>query len=220
MKLYLIRHAQSDNNARPEHLRVEDPGLTEIGQRQARQLADWFARSHCDRLITSPFRRALETAAPQVQATGIKAEVWAALHEQGGCYRGWEPERYEGRPGMTADEIRAAYPHFEVETGIDGQGWWRCQPYESEAAARQRATQLLERTRQTFAASDATICYIMHADFKHLMMETLFPQLAWLATIHGPVYNTSVTCCVITPTATKLVCYNAITHLDGGHLTS
>ena len=34
MRLYLIRHAQSENNARPEHERVEDPGLTELGARQ------------------------------------------------------------------------------------------------------------------------------------------------------------------------------------------
>ena len=35
MELYLIRHAQSQNNALPEEQRVEDPGLTELGNQQA-----------------------------------------------------------------------------------------------------------------------------------------------------------------------------------------
>ena len=35
MQLYLIRHAESENNARPEHDRVEDPSITTLGRRQA-----------------------------------------------------------------------------------------------------------------------------------------------------------------------------------------
>ena len=31
MELYLIRHAQSQNNVKPEEHRVEDPPLTELG---------------------------------------------------------------------------------------------------------------------------------------------------------------------------------------------
>ena len=43
VQLYLIRHGQSENNARPEHLRVEDAELTDLGHQQAEQLAPWIA---------------------------------------------------------------------------------------------------------------------------------------------------------------------------------
>ena len=43
MRLFLIRHAQSENNAKPDHLRIEDPGLTELGQRPTLDLANPFS---------------------------------------------------------------------------------------------------------------------------------------------------------------------------------
>lgn len=62
MELYLIRHGQSENNARPEHLRVEDALLTELGHQQAGLAAEWIKTIGLDRLFSSPFRRALQTA--------------------------------------------------------------------------------------------------------------------------------------------------------------
>ncbi len=61
MRLLLIRHAQSANNALPEHLRVEDPALTALGHRQAQALAVWLSTCSVNVLVASPFRRALET---------------------------------------------------------------------------------------------------------------------------------------------------------------
>ncbi len=47
MELYIIRHAQSTNNALPdERERVCDPHLTEIGRRQADLLAAHLATGH------------------------------------------------------------------------------------------------------------------------------------------------------------------------------
>ena len=72
MQLYLIRHGQSENNARPEHMRVEDAELTELGHQQARHLAPWIATLELDRLFCSPFRRALQTAWPLMQQAGLE----------------------------------------------------------------------------------------------------------------------------------------------------
>ena len=85
MQLFLIRHAQSQNNALPEEQRVEDPGLTELGHRQAELLADWVPALNLTRLITSPFRRTLLTTEPIRRATSLIPEVRVDLHEQGGC---------------------------------------------------------------------------------------------------------------------------------------
>ena len=98
MELYLIRHAQSENNAQPEEQRVEDPALTAMGRRQAGLLADWITSLNLTRLITSPFLRTLETTEAIRQATRLTPEVRVQLHEQGGCYRGYGPDGREGRP--------------------------------------------------------------------------------------------------------------------------
>lgn len=42
---------------------VENPGLSEEGQAQARRLGGWLKREEVDVLVTSPMRRARETAA-------------------------------------------------------------------------------------------------------------------------------------------------------------
>ena len=57
MDLYLIRHAQSANNAQPESLRVPDPSLTGLGREQAHLLASSVASLGLTRLMTSTSAR-------------------------------------------------------------------------------------------------------------------------------------------------------------------
>ncbi len=220
MQLYLIRHAQSENNARPEHLRVEDPGLTELGHRQAERLAQWTVGAQLTRLITSPFRRALQTTQPVCQATGLKAEVWIDLHEQGGCYRGWQSGSYEGCPGLNRTQIEGQFAGFVVSPEIDERGWWRSQRYESDAAARSRAERLLRTTRERFAEdAEEVVGYVMHADFKRLFLATLFADDAWAERVHGPLFNAAVTCCTLTHDSVRLNFFNSATHLARDHWT-
>jgi len=176
MRLFLIRHAQSANNALPESQRVEDPPLTEIGQQQAVALAESLVSAKLDRIITSPFRRSLQTTSYIARRLQLVPEVWIDLHEQGGCYSGYEPECYQGRPGMSQSEIAAEFPEYVVETAIGHEGWWRCQPYENDEQAKQRARRLLERTLHTFAGSEQVIAYVMHADFKRMLLSEMFSQ--------------------------------------------
>ena len=48
MELYLIRHAQSLNNALPAEDRVEDAPLTDIGHQQCSHLAKWIPELKTD----------------------------------------------------------------------------------------------------------------------------------------------------------------------------
>ena len=89
MDIIFIRHAESTNNRtwaekRDETLRVPDPGLTELGRTQARALADWFPgfAPHPTQLFSSPFMRALETAAPLAENLGMDVAVRADLMER------------------------------------------------------------------------------------------------------------------------------------------
>jgi probable phosphoglycerate mutase len=81
VELVLVRHA--------EPVRIEggsgegpaDPPLTPAGSAQAERLAEWLAHERVDAVLTSPQRRAVETAAPVAHALGIDAEVVDALAE-------------------------------------------------------------------------------------------------------------------------------------------
>ena len=210
MDLYLIRHAQSQNNALPEHQRVADPGLTELGHEQANRLAERVRSLQLTRLITSPFRRALETTEHLRIATGLVPEVRVALHETGGCMEGVEPATMVGQPGLSRKQILAEFRDYQIEPSIDGEGWWRSQPYETNYQARRRAAQLLTDTRSEFAQSRERVAYVMHGDF----------QLLFIRRFHGiPLVlalNSSITHVQVSPEQTELIDFNSVTHLTDG----
>lgn len=63
--LYLVRHGSTPaNEHKPRILQGSgvDHGLSELGRRQARQVADWFRTVPVDLVYTSPLIRAFETA--------------------------------------------------------------------------------------------------------------------------------------------------------------
>jgi probable phosphoglycerate mutase len=68
MELILIRHA------RPERIDHDpngaDPGLTELGHRQAKLMAEYVAPESLDAVYMSPQKRAIETALPLAHITG------------------------------------------------------------------------------------------------------------------------------------------------------
>jgi 2,3-bisphosphoglycerate-dependent phosphoglycerate mutase len=171
--LYLIRHAQSQNNALPEEQRTEDPGITAAGRRQAALLADRFAGAPITHVLTSAFRRALETTQPLARGLGVPPVIWTDLHEIGGCYRGHLPTAREGRPGMGRRQLRAEFPDFEVPGDIDDEGWWKSRPYESTDQAMARARRQSDRLVEEFGHTDAVVACVIHADFKALMIKTI-----------------------------------------------
>ena len=84
MEIYIIRHAESANNAAPLENRVDDPTLSTVGYKQADFLAGRLRHICPDRILVSPFRRTLETIAPYLKDTDVTPEAWIDIHEQGG----------------------------------------------------------------------------------------------------------------------------------------
>ena len=81
MELVLVRHAQP---VRVEEGSVDgaaDPGLSAAGHAQADRLAAWLAVESPDALLTSPLRRATETAAPLATAFSVEPEVVEGVAE-------------------------------------------------------------------------------------------------------------------------------------------
>jgi 2,3-bisphosphoglycerate-dependent phosphoglycerate mutase len=148
VELYIIRHAQSANNAlRDLADRVCDPHLTELGRQQAARLARHLASEpHPEqrhgrdpeetsvetiagygivKLYCSAMHRSLETATTIGNAIGVSPEIWIDLHENGGIFLDHHDERgVVGYPGMTRSEIEAAFPTAVIGDDIGADGWW------------------------------------------------------------------------------------------------
>ncbi len=78
MQLLLVRHALPH---RTEAGEGSDPELSEEGWDQARRLPDALDRFPLARLISSPQRRALQTAEPVAKATGLTVDIDDRLAE-------------------------------------------------------------------------------------------------------------------------------------------
>lgn len=61
-KLIIIRHCETDSNRQKRYLGETDEPLNPVGKKQAKELADKVSGLHFDILISSPKKRALETA--------------------------------------------------------------------------------------------------------------------------------------------------------------
>ncbi|MEW5955487.1 MAG: histidine phosphatase family protein [Candidatus Micrarchaeota archaeon] len=113
MKLVLVRHAQSLDNAELGVAGAGGSGLSDRGKRQAKELARMLAREKIAAVYSSPLQRALETA----EALGRPVEVAEELREVNlGRLEGLAHEEMEKRfPGMI--ERMFVEPRYRIPGG-------------------------------------------------------------------------------------------------------
>jgi 2,3-bisphosphoglycerate-dependent phosphoglycerate mutase len=215
MELYLIRHAQSTNNALADQSqRVCDPPLTALGLRQAEAAARHMAEGltpevvkygsvedtgaaqrrgyGVTRLYCSPMRRALQTAQPISQALGLPPEVWVDIHEQGGIYLEHDEETGRvGYPGLTRAEILADFPAYRLPDAVTEQGWWRS-GYEEWSVCQGRAIKVAHTLRQWAAGSTERLALVSHGGFLDALLKALLDQLPGRNLFYHH-YNTAIT---------------------------
>ncbi|QDV68139.1 bifunctional RNase H/acid phosphatase [Rosistilla carotiformis] len=218
MQLYLIRHAQSANNSKPEAERVEDPEITELGHQQAAALARSLTTQKVDYLVTSGFLRTLQTTRYLAEALQAPVNVWRDLHEVGGCYRGHIPGQEQGAPGMNRDAILAEFPGVTIEDSIGAEGWWGCRPYETDDQAMQRGQQMLAQIVEQFAATQKVVVAVIHADFKVCLLRHILGQEFTQRHI-GPMLNTGLTKFTFSEAGWRLDILNSITHLTNDQMS-
>ena len=221
MELYLIRHAESANNARPAYLRVEDPAITPVGRLQAGHLAHWLATLKADAMITSPFLRTLQTAAPVLDSTNHNLEIWHNVFERGGCYRGYNESNLAGAMGMGRDQILHALGEHsarcELDESIDEVGWWGEKTPESDAESERRARDVCERLLQTFTDGQVVVLLI-HADLKRLMLAEMLEGQVEVARL-GAMRNVGITKVNRIDGRWQLDYFNSVTHLPARLIT-
>lgn len=103
--LILVRHGETAVNAEGRLQGRVETELTGRGREQAARVASAIARTGAARLVTSPLRRAVETAEAIAAVTGLAIEVddrLAELH-----YGDWEGSRFEELPAGAFARWRA-----------------------------------------------------------------------------------------------------------------
>ncbi|TVR56554.1 MAG: histidine phosphatase family protein [Spirochaetaceae bacterium] len=239
MELYIIRHAQSSNNALLNQTdRVCDPPLTDLGRKQAKRLAHHLATEpHPEqvhgrdpeetavetvqgygikRLYCSAMHRSLETATTVGDAIGVRPEVFVDLHENGGIFLNHRDERgVRGYPGMTRREIESEFPSAIIGDDVDDTGWWDpARGQEDLPSCHGRAIRVArELWRWVDAGETGPVALVSHAGFMEALLKALFERLpgANLTFYH---LNTAITRVDLEPDRELLIRYlNRVPHL-------
>lgn len=247
MQLYLLRHGQSESNARwaenpGESFHYPDPGLTALGKRQASAAARTLAKGKPDlhanphdpwnrtgfditHIYTSLMLRAVETADRIAARLDLAPQGHTRLHEWGGIYAwGGDGEEREGLPGKDRAFFEAHFPIMRLPDDFKDAGWWD-RPHEprSDVPARARRVfrELLGRHRNT---SDRVLV-VSHGGFLNFLLAhiiNLTPEQAQAnldANFWFMFNNTGLTRIDIGPVFCGVVYHNRTDHLTARMVT-
>jgi broad specificity phosphatase PhoE len=237
MRLYLIRHAQSTNNALANQRdRVSDPPLTELGLRQAELLAHHLATGvdpeyfegvseedtaadsrqgyRITRLYCSAMHRSLLTAQAVARALRLQPEVWIDIHEHGGIYLDHGGQQgVVGYSGRTRSDILAEFPGCILPEVVTEEGWWDPKRgMEDWPGCYARAVRVAMTLRE-WATSHERIGIISHGAFMDALLKALTHQAPNPHLFYHH-FNTGITSIDIRPDGTiDLRCLNRFDHL-------
>lgn len=184
MRLLLIRHGESANNAAYAATgqrtgRVAEPELTPLGHRQATALGAALAAHGAPgigpitALLSSPMLRAVQTAAHLGRALGLPVALCVEAFESGGVYDlDHDTGERNAAPSATLAELAAQCPGLLVPAGTPDP-WWSG-PHEEAAARLPRARRLLDRLSAEHTDATGVVALVAHRHFaQYLIAATL-----------------------------------------------
>jgi len=139
-ELYLVRHGETEWSRDGRHTSVTDLPLTEIGEQQARRLFGQLQPQDFQLILSSPLRRARETAELAGFSGRYEPQVTEDLVE-------WY---YGGYEGKTSAEINESAPGWTIWTHPVPNG-------ETAAQVADRLDRVVTRVRESGVAR--TICF-------------------------------------------------------------
>lgn len=195
-EILLVRHAQSDANSASAWQGRGDGVLTDEGVRQAEALGSRLRRTHVDLVVSSPLRRARDTASHLGAGT---VEVDADLTEI-------DLGRWEGEPLAAVVEshgqlLRSIYSGGDERFGETGERF-------SEVAA--RVWPVIDRVADRIGP-DGKAVLVTHGGVIDSVFSTLLPPLTRRP--HRMAANASVTHLRGGPGAWRLARFNDATHV-------
>ncbi len=247
MQLYIIRHAQSENNelwARTgsSNGRSPDPLLTQTGQQQARHLAQYLVQNgksapvsekgalhnrdgyNFTHLYTSLMQRAIATGSPIAEEMGIPLVAWESIHEFGGIFEhDAEAGLRIGLPGPNRAYFETHYPQLVLPDSLGDEGWWGERPYEPDEQVMPRAKAFLTELQERHKPSDR-VAIVTHGGFFTAILRTVL-GFSTFRTGEGENHiwlhanNTSITRLNFEEDMVELVYQNRLDHLPAHLIT-
>lgn len=127
----LARHGESDWNRSKRWQGFADRPLTDLGRRQAAELAKRLEETELDAVYSSDLRRARETAEAVARVKGLSVQTTSDLREVD--VGSWS--------GLTRAEAEARYPEHYERWLQGGEGWDDGETYEQLGTRVVRAVQ-------------------------------------------------------------------------------
>ena len=186
MRLYLIRHAQSQNNIvydgtdTAKH-RLVDPEITPIGHRQSEALAQYlcapgneprqhpFTHEHkpdfgITHLYCSLMTRAILTAQYIHEACGIGCEALPTVFEQKGLYSVTQSGELQQETGPGRQYFQDRFPWLNLPDSVAKDGW-HFDPVESDAQFIERVASVLIHLLERHQGCNDTVALVSHWGF-------------------------------------------------------
>jgi broad specificity phosphatase PhoE len=151
VRFFLVRHGETAENIQMRYVGDRDEPLTEKGLLQARQAAEALSQLPIKTVVSSPMRRAWDTAIQIQQACGVELRLDSRLAE--GSFGRWE--------GLTRDDVlklgardAEMLRRWESDSSVAPPGG------ESIQEIQQRVTRLIDDLRAEFP--DCSIVLVSH----------------------------------------------------------
>jgi 2,3-bisphosphoglycerate-dependent phosphoglycerate mutase len=224
-RLYLVRHAQSENNViwdgSDDHPnRRPDPEITELGHRQAQALGEHLAHPRAEprqhpfadteqahfgltHVYCSLMTRSILTGEYIAQACGLKLEALPDIFEKHGIYDVDANGNLQGLPGPGREYFEQRFDNLELPDELNDDGWWN----------------------RPLSNSDDCIAMVAHGDFIDQFVNELMGVVRhqpnydnhWVA--NWTFHNTSISRIDFVDGSSNVVYTNRIDHLPNDLVT-
>lgn len=178
-RFYIVRHGQSEANARSVVQGLRDFPLDASGRAQAAAVGAWLAGEGIAEVLCSPLSRAAETARIIARAAGLgEPRVEPTLVELDvGVFS-----------GLSLEEARSRFP--EAYADFESRSWDGVPGAESSALLYDRAMEAWSRLRERAASGSRALAVVSHGGFIQWLFRSTFGCRSWMPLL--PTGN----CCV------------------------
>jgi broad specificity phosphatase PhoE len=170
---FILRHGQSEGNARRIFQGSLDLPLDDSGRAQARAAGRWLAKRGVGAVLASPLARAAETARIAAAACGLGE----------GAYDPAFSELDVGIfTGMSFEEARERYP--AMFRAFESESWDAMAGAEKSEALYARAMRAWAILRERALSGEASLACVSHGGFIQWMVRATFGCRSWMPLLH------------------------------------
>lgn len=202
IKLYLVRHGETEGNAQQWFQGSLDIPLNETGLEQARRLSTFMKPVHFDGIYASPLSRAKKTAEIIAAPHGLTVQTYAELQEI--SFGVWERHTY--------DQITKRWPG-EIEAFYASEGKLRARGGESFLEVRDRITRKTKEILAQHTEGDSVLIVSHGAAIRCLLFGLLELDFRKLWCFQQ--YNTAFTIIEYYGNRSVMTLMNCTQHLEG-----